>query len=155
MVTFMPRLPRSSLANIRENRKSYTYPFELRYSQSSVRSARLFTAMGSSDNSVRRNLIWLADVDASGRRLHPEIQKIVYAKQSELARYRSDELGDDAQAATLIEEAAYRASEVAYSQKLDDPASYLFRTYRNLVDRTLRKTIRSFALEEQVLSHLA
>ena len=110
--------------------------------------------MGSSDNSVRRNLIWLADVDPSGRRIHPEIQKVVYAKQAELARYRSDELGDDAQVATLIEEAAYRVSEVAYSQKLDDPAGYLFRTYRNLVDRTLRKTIRSFGLEEQVLSHL-
>lgn len=111
--------------------------------------------MRSSDNGVRRNLIWLADVDSRGRRLHPDIGELVYARHSELARYRSEELGDDAQIATLIEEAAYRTSEVAYDRALNDPASYLFRTYQNLVDTTLRKTIRSLGLEHQVLSHLA
>src|SRR3954454_16436228 len=111
--------------------------------------------MAPPDNSLRPNLIWLAEVDSSGRRLHPEIEEVVYSRQSDLARYRANELGDEAQIATLIEETAYRASEVAFERTLQDPVSYLFRTYSNLVDITLRKTIRSFGLEEQVLSHLA
>lgn len=111
--------------------------------------------MSTSDNSVRPNLIWLAQVDSKGRRLHPEVEEVVYNRQADLARYRANELGDEAQIATLIEEAAYRASEVAFERTLQDPISYLFRTYSNLVDITLRKTIRSFGFEEQVLSHLA
>jgi hypothetical protein len=107
------------------------------------------------DNGARPNLIWLADVDASGRRLHPDIEEAVYSKQSDLARYRAHEIGDEAQIATLMEEAAYRTSEVAFGRTLNDPVSYLFRTYANLVDTTLRKTIRSFGLEPHVLSHLA
>jgi hypothetical protein len=52
--------------------------------------------MTSSDNSIRRNLIWLADVDPKGRRIHPVIEELAYSKQVELARYRADEIGDDA-----------------------------------------------------------
>ncbi|MFL6449083.1 MAG: hypothetical protein ACJ746_15565 [Bryobacteraceae bacterium] len=111
--------------------------------------------MAPPDNSLRPNLIWLPEVDSDGRRLHPQIEEVVYSRQSDLARYRANELGDEAQIATLIEEAAYRASEVAFERTLQDPVSYLFRTYSNLVDITLRKTIRSFGLEEQVLSYLA
>lgn len=111
--------------------------------------------MASPDNSVRPNLIWLAEVDANGRRLHPQIEEVVYSRQADLARYRANELGDEAQIAALIEEAAYRASEVAFERTLQDPVSYLFRIYGNLVDITLRKTIKSFGLEQQVLSHLA
>jgi len=111
--------------------------------------------MSSSDNSIRRNLIWLAEVDSHGRRLHPAIEELAYSKQSELAQYRSDEIGDEAEIATLIEEATYRTSEVAFEKTLDDPVGYLFRTYTNLVDTTLRKTIRSFGLEQHVLAQLA
>ena len=60
--------------------------------------------MPSTDNSGRPNLIWLAEVDANGRRLHPEIEEAVYRQQSGLAQYRANELGDQAQIATLIEE---------------------------------------------------
>ena len=111
--------------------------------------------MASSDNSIRRNSIWLADVDSKGRRLHPAIEELAYSKQAELARYRADEIGDEAQIASLIEEAAYRTSEAAFEKTLDDPFGYLFRTYTNLVDGTLRKTIRSFGLEQHMLAHLA
>src|SRR5581483_11590960 len=98
--------------------------------------------MSSPDNSVRPNLIWLAKVDSNGRRLHPQIEEAVYSRESDLARYRASELGDQAQIASLIEEAAYRVSEVAFARPLEDPASYLFRTYSNLVDATLRRTIK-------------
>ena len=111
--------------------------------------------MATSDNSIRRNSIWLADVDSQGRRLHPDIEELAYSKQSELARYRADEIGDEAQITTLIEEAAYRTSAAAFEKTLEDPFGYLFRTYTNLVDKTLRKTIRSFGLEQHVLAHLA
>jgi hypothetical protein len=73
----------------------------------------------------------------------------------ELARYRYNEISDEAQIATLIEEAAYRTSEAAFGKKLDDPVGYLFRTYTNLVDTTIRKTVKSFGLEQELLSHLA
>src|SRR3569833_427952 len=106
--------------------------------------------MASPDNSVRPNLIWLAEVDANGRRLHSQIEEVDYSRQSDLARYRANELGDEAQNATLIEVAAYRASEVALERSLQDPVSYLFRIYGNLVDISLRKTIKSFGLEQQV-----
>jgi DNA-directed RNA polymerase specialized sigma24 family protein len=111
--------------------------------------------MTSSDNSIRRHSIWLADVDSQGRRLHPIIEELAYSKVSELARYRADEIGDDAQISTLVEEAVYRTSEAAFEKTLDDPFGYFFRTYTNLVDRTLRKTIKSFGLEQHVLAHLA
>jgi DNA-directed RNA polymerase specialized sigma24 family protein len=55
----------------------------------------------------------------------------------------------------VIEEAAYRSSGAAFEKTLDDPSGYLFRTYTNLVDRTLRKTLKSFGLEQHVLAHLA
>lgn len=111
--------------------------------------------MPSRDNSSRPNLIWLAEVDPNGRRLHPQIEEAVYRQQSRLAQYRARELGDQAQIATLIEEVAYRVSEVASGRTLEDPAGYLFRTYSNLVDATLRRTIKSFGLEQDMLSHLA
>lgn len=112
-------------------------------------------AMSSPDNTVSPNLVWFPEVDENGRRLHPEIGEAVYSRQSDLARYRATELGDEAQIASLIEEAAYRASEVAFERPLKDPVTYLFRTYGNLVDVTLRKTVKSFGLEQQLLSHLA
>lgn len=111
--------------------------------------------MTPSDNSIRRNSIWLAKVDAKGRRLHPAVEELAYSKEAELARYRADELGDEAHITTLIEEATYRTSEAAFEKTLDDPFAYLFRTYTNLVDRTLRKTIKSFGLEQNILAHLA
>lgn len=82
--------------------------------------------MPSADNSIRRNSIWLADVDSNGRRLHPQIEEAVYSRESQLAQCRANELGDQAQIATLIEEAAYHVSEVAFERPLEDPASYLF-----------------------------
>jgi DNA-directed RNA polymerase specialized sigma24 family protein len=107
------------------------------------------------DDSLSRNIIWLADVDRKGRRLHPLIKAVVAEKQSDLARYRSTEMTDEAEVASLIEEAAYRASAVAHNKTLSNPASYLFRTYANLVDSALRRTIKSFGVEPQVLTQIA
>src|SRR3569833_2566950 len=106
--------------------------------------------MASPDNSVRPNLIWLAEVDANGRRLHSQIEEVVYSRQSDLARYRANELGDEALIATLIEEAAYRASEVAFERTLQDPGSYLYHNNNNHKKKTQHKTIKSFGLEQQV-----
>jgi hypothetical protein len=108
------------------------------------------------DKSFRRNgLIWLSDVDPEGRRLHPLIKELAYQKQLEFARYRAAEMTDEAEVASLLEEAVYRTSKAAHEKTLDNPASYLFRTYTNLVDRTLRRTVKCFGMESPVLSQLA
>jgi DNA-directed RNA polymerase specialized sigma24 family protein len=99
--------------------------------------------------------IWLSDVDPEGRRLHPTIKELAYQKQLELARYRAGEMTDEAEVASLIEEAVYRTSKAAHDRTIDNPASYLFRTYTNLVDRTLRRTVKQFGMEAQILSQVA
>jgi hypothetical protein len=62
---------------------------------------------------------------------------------------------DDAVAANLLEKAAYRTSRVANKIELKDPAAYLYITYTNLVDLTLRRTIQVLGLEHQLLAALA
>lgn len=100
-------------------------------------------------------LIWLGDVDPEGRPVDPSIKELAYQKQEELARYRAAEMTDQAEVATLIEQAAYRTSKAASERSLEDPAGYLFRTYANLVDRTLRRTIKAFGMEGQILAEIA
>jgi len=74
---------------------------------------------------------------------------------TELARYRASEITDEAEIESLIEEAAYRASRAAHEKTLDNPASYLFKIYTHLVDRKLRRTVKHFGMEAQVLSQIA
>ena len=62
---------------------------------------------------------------------------------------------DEAELASLIEEAVYRTSRMAAERTLKDPASYLFRTYTNLVDKALRRTVKAFGMEAQVLAQVA
>ncbi len=101
------------------------------------------------------DLIWLGEADPDGRPLDPSVKELAYKKQGELARYRANEMTDQAQVASLIEEAAYRTSRVATERCISDPGSYLFRTYTNLVDATLRRTVKLFGIESQVLAEMA
>jgi hypothetical protein len=61
---------------------------------------------------------------------------------------------DEAELASLMEEAVYRTSKAANKGQLNDPAGYLYRTYTNLVDRALRRTVKAFGLESQVLAEM-
>jgi hypothetical protein len=107
--------------------------------------------------STRRkaSLIWLGDVDPDGHPLQPSIRELAYQKETELARYRASEMTDEAEIASLIEEAVYRTSKAASERAINDPASYLFRTYTNLVDRALQRTVKAFGMESQLLAQIA
>jgi hypothetical protein len=102
-----------------------------------------------------RSLIWLGDVDPNGHPLHPTIKEIAYKKEPDLVRYRSKEMADKAEVATLIEEAVYSTSRVAFEKPIPHPGTYLFRTYANLVDKKLRKTVGAFEMERHVLESIA
>ena len=106
-------------------------------------------------NPPRRGLIWLRDPDPDGHPLNPLVKEIAYRKEPEILAYRAQEMRDDAEAANLLEEAAYKTSKVANKIELKDPAAYLYITYSNLVDETLRKTINALGLEHHVLAVLA
>jgi len=109
-----------------------------------------------SQNAARRgNLIWLSEVDPEGRPVDPLIMELGYQKELELARYRATEMTDKAEVASLIEEAVYRTSKASAQRTISNPASYLFRTYTNLVDGKLRRTVKSFGMEAQVLEQVA
>jgi len=97
--------------------------------------------------SRRTDFIWLGETDPEGRPLDPRIKEVAYQKQVDLARYRADEMTDEAVVASLIEQAVYATSKIASERDLNDPAGYLFRTYTNLVDTTLRRTVEAFGLE--------
>lgn len=105
--------------------------------------------------SRRSNLIWLGEADPEGRPLDPAIKELAYQKEAELARYRANEMTDEAEVASLIEEAVFRTSKAAGERTLADPASYLYCTYTNLVDRILRRTVKAFGMESHVLAQLA
>ncbi len=105
--------------------------------------------------SRRANFIWLGEADPDGRPLDPRIKEVAYQKQADLARYRADEMTDEAEVASLIEQAVYATSKIASERDLNNPAGYLFRTYTNLVDTTLRRTVEAFGLESHVLAHIA
>jgi hypothetical protein len=106
-------------------------------------------------NSRRRGLIWLGEADPEGLPLNPVIKDLAYRKEADILRYRSDEMTDEAEVASLLEEAAYRTSKAANARQLNDPAGYLYRTYTNLVDQTLRCAVKAFGLEGQVLAQIA
>jgi hypothetical protein len=106
-------------------------------------------------NFRRSGLIWLGETDPDGLPIHPEIKDLAYQKEAEIARYRAEQMTDEAEVASLLEEAVYRTSRAANKKQLSDPASYLYRTYTNLVDQTLRRTIRSFGMEGHVLAQVA
>lgn len=99
--------------------------------------------------------IWLGDLDPDGRPVDPMIKRLAYEKQSELARYRAHEMNDEAEVASLIELAAYKTSRAATERTLSDPAGYLFRTYSHLVDQVLRRVVRAFGVEENILAGFA
>ena len=67
----------------------------------------------SNNNQNRRGLIWLRDPDPDGQPLNPVIKEIAYRKEPEILVYRAEELRDDAEAANLLEQAAYKTSRVA------------------------------------------
>ncbi len=106
-------------------------------------------------SSRKTSLIWLGEVDPEGRLLDPSIKDLAYQKEADLVRYRASEMTDEAEVASLIEEATYRTSKAAGEKALSDPASYLYRTYTNLVDTTLRRTVKLFGMESQVLAQIA
>jgi DNA-directed RNA polymerase specialized sigma24 family protein len=109
----------------------------------------------SNNNPPRRGLIWLRDPDPDGHPLNPIIKDLAYGKEPEIAAYRASEMRDEAEVANLLEDAVYRTSKVANTRQISDPAGYLYRTYANLVDQTLRRTIQAFGLGNQVLAEMA
>ena len=113
------------------------------------------SASFSNNNPPRRGLIWLRDPDPDGHPLNPIIEELAYRTEPEIAAYRANEMRDDAEVANLLERAVYQASRVANNGEIRDPAGYLYTTYANLVDQTLRRTINALGLENQVLAELA
>ena len=113
------------------------------------------SASFSNNNPPRRGLIWLRDPDPDGHPLNPIIKDLAHRKEPEIAAYRASEMRDEAEVANLLEDAVYRTSKVANTREISDPAGYLYRTYANLVDQTLRRTIQAFGLENQVLAEMA
>jgi predicted AAA+ superfamily ATPase len=109
----------------------------------------------SNNNQSRRGLIWLRDPDPDGYPLNPAVKEVAYRKEPEILAYRAEQMRDDAEAANLLEQAAYKTSRAANKTDLKDPAAYLYITYANLVDSTLRRTIQSLGLEPHVLDVLA
>jgi hypothetical protein len=107
------------------------------------------------NNPHRRGQIWLSDPDPNGHPLNPVIEDLAYRKEREIVAYRADEMRDEAVVANLLETAAYQTSRAANSRPIKDPAGYLYKTYANLVDHTLRRTIRAFGFENQVLAEMA
>jgi hypothetical protein len=107
------------------------------------------------DNHRRPNsLIWLGDADPAGRPLHPIIKDLAYKREPELVRYRSKEMKDKAEVASLIEEAVYRTSKAAFETPLSRPGSYLYRTYVNMVDKKLREAVEAFEMESYLLERI-
>jgi predicted AAA+ superfamily ATPase len=109
----------------------------------------------SNSSTRRRGQIWLRDPDPEGHPLNPTVRDIAYRKESQIVAYRAKEMRDEAEAANLLERAAYQTSKAANSRPIHDPAGYLYRAYTNLVDLTLRRTIQALGLEHQVLAELA
>jgi len=109
----------------------------------------------SSRNHNRRGLIWLRDPDPDGHPLNPVIAEIAYRKEGEILAYRAEEFRDDAEAANLLEQAAYKTSRVANRIELKDPAAYLYTAYTRFVDATLRTTIQVLGMQPDVLALLA
>jgi predicted AAA+ superfamily ATPase len=89
----------------------------------------------------RRGQIWLRDPDPEGHPLNPTVRDVAYRKESQIVAYRAKEMRDEAEAANLLERAAYQTSKAANSRPIHDPAGYLYRTYTNLVDLTLRPSV--------------
>jgi 5S rRNA maturation endonuclease (ribonuclease M5) len=106
-------------------------------------------------DSRRRGLIWLGDADPDGCPLNPAVKDLAYRKEADILRYLANEITDDAEVASLMEEAVYRTSKAANKGQLSDPAGYLYRTYTNLVDHALRRTVKAFGLEGHVLAEMA
>lgn len=107
------------------------------------------------DNHRRsKSLIWLGDVDPAGHPLHPVIKDLAYKREPELVRYRSKEMKDKAEVASLIEEAVYRTSKAAFATPLARPGSYLYRTYVNMVDKKLREAVEAFGMESYLLERI-
>jgi uncharacterized NAD(P)/FAD-binding protein YdhS len=100
------------------------------------------------------SIIWLGDVDPDGYPIHPLIKALAYAKEREFIRYRAKEMTDKALVASLIEKAAHSASKVAFVKPLSRPGYYLYRTYVNLVDKTLRETVEAFNMESYLLDRI-
>ena len=113
------------------------------------------SASFNNSNPPRSGLIWLRDPDPDGHPLNPVIKDLAYRKEPEIAAYRASEMRDEAEVANLLEDAVYRTSKVANTREISDPAGYLYRTYANLVDQTLRRTIQAFGLENQILAEVA
>jgi hypothetical protein len=109
----------------------------------------------SNNNPPRRGLIWLRDPDPDGYPLNPVIKDLAYRKEPEIVAYRANEMRDDAEVANLLEKATYQTSRTANKGEIKDPAAYLYVAYANLVDETLRRTIRALGFENQLLAELA
>lgn len=83
----------------------------------------------SNKNQNRRGLIWLRDPDPDGHPLNPVIAEIAYRKEREILAYRAEELRDDAEAANLLEHAAYKTSRAANRNELKDPSLSIHRLH--------------------------
>lgn len=103
----------------------------------------------------RTSSIFIPEHDPEGRPIASWLREFAYAKQTELASYRQHEMPDDAEIASLIEQAIYRTSKAISERAIEDPTRYLFRIYRNSVDAAIRKTVKVFGMEPEVLAQVA
>lgn len=104
---------------------------------------------------ANRSLIFIPEHDPEGRPIASWLREFAYAKQAQLASYRKDEMSDEAEVASLIEQAVFRTSKAISERAIDEPTRYLFQIYRNSVDRAIRKTVRAFGMEPEVLAQVA
>ena len=98
-----------------------------------------------------RRLIWIPPTDGDGNPVDPRFETAAYQLASYALRYRQDEMRDEAVAATLVEEAVFRASLSARTRTVTNPRAYLLRAFKRLVDERIKAERRFSATEPTVL----
>jgi DNA-directed RNA polymerase specialized sigma24 family protein len=99
--------------------------------------------------------IFIPEKDPEGRPIASSLRDFVHAQLDQFASYRREQLSDEAEMASLIEEAVYRTSKALSERTIDDPNAYLFRIYTRFVDKAVQNTVKAYGMEPQILADIA
>lgn len=99
--------------------------------------------------------IFIPENDPEGRQIAASLREFIQATKDQFASYRRDEMSDEAEVASLIEQAVYRTSKALSERAIDDPHAYLFRIYTRSVDKALQNTVKAYGMEPQILADIA
>lgn len=98
--------------------------------------------------------LWIADRDENGKPIHAVFVETAYSLAKEFFQYRKREMTDESIVATLAQASVDAVSKTVTAESIENPAGYLFTTFRNKVDRYLASTKRQIPREAGFIEDL-